>query len=602
MSKFGSRMTLLQKGVLLCLLLIVGPMLLMFWYSSEKAAHAIQLQVAGAFYQLNMQNHVTLDRVIDSVDGSMVTMIGNSLIQNFRTDTSSSGLSRVREYVSLERLLSHYSVNVSYSLFLFVDNPADYSFAPSYDIANSGVIFVRDASALPWLRRAVDANGVPGMGIIARFSSRDQQEVALYRAIRSITDDNRIIGVLVATTNFGQLLKADIQAVHLPAGTEVYLTDRAGQTYAGSAPIGSVVSIPPNATRLQDGVYVTGQDMYVTHNSEYYDNRLLYKIPMNSLVGESRNIQGIIQTISLVYLAVLFFFLLYAVRMILRPLTRLSQSVRNFQPGHELAIVPEMTRTDEIGYLYRSVQKMTANINELIRDRYLMEIRQKESELILLHSQITPHLLYNTLDSIYWYGLRGGMPEVAEMVKDLSTLLRIGLSRGKELIRVKEERQHVEAYLQLQEKRYNHSFRYSLEVDADAEEGLVPKVIIQPLVENSIVHGIGKMDGEGEVSVRVYRQRDRLLVEVADNGFRPVNLEKIQAILSGQADPDKGFGIRNVHKRIQLRFGDEFGLAYEVRPGGGALARIRLPWLPGPEGAPRLNGADPEKQGQDQSS
>jgi two-component system sensor histidine kinase YesM len=253
---------------------------------------------------------------------------------------------------------------------------------------------------------------------------------------------------------------------------------------------------------------------------------------------------------------------------------------RAYEPGTTLGGLPEMKRPDEIGFLFRAFHSMTDRLNGLIKDKYEMELKQKESELTLLHSQITPHLLYNTLDSIYWYGIRGGVPEVAGMVRDLSTVLRIGLSKGKEIISLKEELHHAEAYLHLQEKRYNHSFRFHLRADDGAQELGVPKVVIQPLVENAILHGVGKMDGEGEIWIDIRTDGTDVWIRVEDNGFRPVPLDRIEALLAGTADADQGFGIRNVHKRVQLRFGEAYGLSYSLREGGGTVATLRLPAVP----------------------
>ncbi|MNI72770.1 Sensor histidine kinase YpdA [compost metagenome] len=115
-------------------------------------------------------------------------------------------------------------------------------------------------------------------------------------------------------------------------------------------------------------------------------------------------------------------------------------------------------------------------------------------------------------------------------------------------------------------------------MEEGVEDYLLPKVIIQPLVENSILHGIGKMDGEGEVWIGIQVSEEGTLhIAVEDNGFRPLDLEKIHMLLSGTADPDKGFGIRNVHKRIQFRFGNVYGLTYSTRKEGGAKVLIELP-------------------------
>jgi two-component system sensor histidine kinase YesM len=219
---------------------------------------------------------------------------------------------------------------------------------------------------------------------------------------------------------------------------------------------------------------------------------------------------------------------------------------------------------------------MTKRLNQTIHDKYVLELKQKEAELTLLHSQINPHLLYNTLESIYWRTSIEGDPESAEMIHDLSMLMRIGLSRGKTLIQISEELNHVEAYLRLQLKRYSYSFEINWDIEEATKPYLIPKVVIQPLAENAIIHGIRNMEHEGQLWISIKMHDEQIKIIIEDNGYKSTDLSKLNHILDG-IHPDEGFGIKNVNKRIKLHFGNSFGLSYELRPEGGTRAIIIIP-------------------------
>lgn len=567
----------MRRALLFVVLFMLVPMLLIFWYSSEQASSSIQTQVGQALSELNKQNHATIDRVIGSVDQATVTLMGSDLVQSWTVAGSETVQQRLGRYVKTEKLLADYASGVKYSL-IVLDDPADYSFAPGMDVSDSGVFFVSDASGLPWLEKAIRDGGIGSVQMAEKFGfNPDKRKTAAFvRAVADLSGSSGAVRVVLMAALEPALLE-DLDSISLPEQSRKVLTDTDGTVLAGSAPTMSAFAVPAVARRLLPGVWTSSKAMFIAHDSPAYGSRLIYEVPLRKLVGAHRAVQTIIQISAVCYFVVLLAFLVYLLRVVLRPMGRLARLSRSYEPGKKLERLPEEGRNDEIGFFYRSFYSMTERLNQLVQEKYVMEIKQKESELTLMHSQITPHLLYNTLDSVYWYGIRGGVPEVADMVRDLSTLLRIGLSRGKELITVREELLHVEAYLQLQIKRYDSSFTFRIEADENALECLVPKVTIQPLAENSILHGIGKMDGEGELTIQIAIANGELTVSVEDNGFRPVDLDKIGAILREEADPDKGFGIRNVHKRIRLRFGDAYGLSYFAREEGGTRALIRLP-------------------------
>lgn len=573
-------MNLMKKGILFVIVFIFLPALIIFWAASNQAALAIKQQVGKTLSELNRQNHATIDRVMDAIDQNIVKMMSSSLIQQWNKPRPISEEQRVKQYVATEKLLTEYSSREKYSLFLLEHDVADYYFAPSTDISDAGVFFLDHQEGKKWLENALDAGG---LGIVQPihqlgFTTSPQQTFAYLRAVSDLSTSEKTQNVIVAT-GIETVIQDALNGIDLPEQSRKFLVDRDGVVLAGGNPEFRSFALPEQGKVLLPNVWVTNSHMYVYHDSPLYMNRLVYEIPLKAVLGSHTAMQDIIKITALCYFAVILLVLFFFGKSIIRPMARLAAFTRMYEPGKKMERFKEGERKDEIGVFYSSFYSMTERLNQLVQEKYVMEIKQKESELILLHSQITPHLLYNTLDSVYWYGIRGGVPEVAEMVRDLSTVLRIGLSRGKELIRVREEREHVESYLHLQEKRYEHSFQFSIEVDAAVENCLLPKVIIQPLVENSILHGVGKMDGEGEVNIRIKEAADEVRITVEDNGFRPVDLHKLQSIVADGADADQGFGIRNVNKRIQLRFGSAYGLFYELREEGGLRAIIRLPKL-----------------------
>lgn len=569
---------LTKKAVFFVIIFIFIPMLLIFWFASNRASLSIKMQVGKALSELNKQNHATMDRVMDSVDQKLVNIMSSDTIQQWSDDSHSNVERSLQKYIATESMLSNYSTNVNYSLFVMTKHPGNYYFAPSPHVSGSGVFFIESLNEKTWIEQAVEADGRVLVERIDQFgfNQDSRKTIALVRTVKDLSHGGKPISV-IAATEIEKLLMTEMNSITLPEHARVFLTDMKGTVLVGSNAEESTFIIPDNGKELLPNVWVTDSHMYVYHDSVSYANRLIYEIPLRSMLGSYNEVQRIIRVIAICYFIVILLFLFYLGKSVLRPMARLASLTRSYEPGKEMKRYAEEARNDEIGTSYRSFYLMTERLNQLVKEKYVMEIKQKESELNLMHSQITPHLLYNTLDSVYWYGIRGGVPEVADMVRDLSTMLRIGLSRGKEIITIREELSHVEAYLHLQEKRYNHSFRFHIRMEERTEHFLLPKVIMQPLVENSILHGIGKMDGEGEVWIGISVSGDSLLISVEDNGFRPLDLEKVEAILSGTADPDKGFGIRNVHKRIQLRFGEGYGLTYFAREEGGTKALIRLP-------------------------
>jgi len=260
------------------------------------------------------------------------------------------------------------------------------------------------------------------------------------------------------------------------------------------------------------------------------------------------------------------------------PLQKLAFFVRKFEPGNRVPETPKRGSNDEVSVLIGSTYDMARRLNGLITYKYQMELKQKESQLQLLYQQINPHLLYNTLESIYWKSSLEGNVESAEMIKELSKLMKISLSRGRELISLEEELEHATAYIKLQQHRYDYIFRVVMEIHPDTKRNLIPKITLQPLIENAIIHGVKNMGEDGEIIISAVCVDDTVEITIEDNGYKTVDYQAIEAVLNDDSpNPASGYGIRNINQRIHLHFGSDYGISYTPRKEGGTLVTVKLP-------------------------
>ena len=198
-----------------------------------------------------------------------------------------------------------------------------------------------------------------------------------------------------------------------------------------------------------------------------------------------------------------------------------------------------------------------------------------------MQSQINPHFLYNTLDSIVWMIEGEKYEDAVFMITQLASLFRISLSRGKTIISIEDELKHAKNYMNIQQVRYKNKFTIDFQVEEDILNCCTVKLVIQPLLENAIYYGMEYMDGDGEIEVRGYRKDRDIYIEVRDNGLGMPE-ETVNALLTENNRVRKkgsGVGLINVHNRIRLRFGNPYGLEIESQPDEGTTIRIHLPYI-----------------------
>lgn len=220
-------------------------------------------------------------------------------------------------------------------------------------------------------------------------------------------------------------------------------------------------------------------------------------------------------------------------------------------------------------------------ITKPIEDQVKEEQKQlRKAEFELLQAQINPHFLYNTLDAIVWSAEAGNQKQVVSMVGSLSEFFRASLNKGKEIVTIREELQHVTSYLEIQQVRYQDILTYEINVAKDIYDYCIPKITIQPIVENALYHGIKNRRGGGKITITGVENKDELTIQVHDDGAG-MDEERLKEVREGiiKNNPDKTaiYGLYNVNERIRLNFGDEYGITVDSKLGKGTDVVIHLP-------------------------
>ena len=239
--------------------------------------------------------------------------------------------------------------------------------------------------------------------------------------------------------------------------------------------------------------------------------------------------------------------------------------------------------SDEIGELMRSFKAMTLRMEEMIDEKYRMGKEVKNAELKALQAQINPHFLYNSLDLVNCLAIEHDVPEIADMINSLVEFYKLSLNRGKEIFSLQDEVRHVQAYVRIQNMRFEKKISLDIEEKAWLKEYSILKIILQPLVENSIMHGIlEKEDSRGVIKINFVLQGDRISIIIKDDGVG-MSKDKIDNLLKETKEikhAGSGYGVKNINERIKLYYGPEFGLEFESNENAGTVVTVSLPAIP----------------------
>ncbi|MEA4915769.1 MAG: sensor histidine kinase [Christensenella sp.] len=330
-------------------------------------------------------------------------------------------------------------------------------------------------------------------------------------------------------------------------------------------------------SQLNDNIYVMADLI-----QEYMYTYLYYEaVHLDALQSTMiTNMVVLMGTVVVLALALLFFLLSYSRKLskrIVDPIDMLCERLVAIGRGGLLVCEPIQADVEEVQLLSDGIESMVGHLKRLIERNTEQEKQRRRTELALLQAQINPHFLYNTLDTIIWLIESGEISESVAMVSSLSNFFRFSLSRGQNVITIQEEQQHIRSYLEIQHMRYRDLMEYDIDIPEELSIYILPKLTLQPLVENALYHGIKIRRRKGLIRVSGRVEGEQLVLEVADDGcgMTPERLEEVRAsLVNGRKE---GFGLRTVHQRIQILFGSEYGLTLESEPDVGTRILVRIP-------------------------
>ena len=328
---------------------------------------------------------------------------------------------------------------------------------------------------------------------------------------------------------------------------------------------------------LEDGAYADDTVIYSVASVGESGWRAVGVSYVDELVN--RNVNDMIRLslwLAVVVLAVAVLTSWLLSRLIGKPLRGLASAMESFESDADHFTYRPVGGTREVQELSDSFEHMVLRIQELMTTVREEEVNLRKTELKALQAQINPHFLYNTLDSIAWMCEQGRNADAVKMVHALARLFRISISRGHELIPIAKELEHAESYLQIQMYRYKNQFTYTFDVDPDCLGYYCNKITLQPIIENSINHGLDLMVEEGRIDVRVRFDGDDIVFSVQDNGVG-MGPEQLKAIMQHGPTDRTGIGIKNVNDRLKIYFGRNYGLSITSEPDVGTCVEIRMP-------------------------
>ncbi len=491
---------------------------------------------------------------------------------------------------------------------VLVNGSGDYISNEMYPRTEQGLTeeaWYREASAHPGIFTVLGQPKERNITTHVRYKDDEIVSVA-----RSITDEEsgRVRGVIMIDLKLRSVSQA-ARNVTLGKSGYVMVTDAEGQSvYKPQHPL--IEDISADWFPSEDsGTFTAETDggtlLFMYQSSTFTGWRTVGVFPTRESITEVRQIQFYV--VSFVFVVCLFGLSasLWFSRSIAQPIFRLMSYMRRAETGN-LRAGRWSDRADEIGMLGNSFNRMLIQIRQLISLNELRERQKREAEMRSLQEHIKPHFLYNTLDTIHWMARKEGADDVSGMVGALSRLFRIGLSKGQDYIPLRSELEHISSYLQIQQTRYRDRLQYTLNVPEELQNLYMLKLLLQPLVENAIYHGIKGRRGPGLIRVEARVERGKLLLMVEDDGagmsaerlaemveLLDVPLESLES--ASPSMTGKSYGMLNVQARLRLSFGDEYGIELSSREGEGTCVTIVHPLmreLPSLPPAQRLNNEE----------
>ncbi|MGG1311429.1 cache domain-containing sensor histidine kinase [Cohnella laeviribosi] len=513
------------------------------------------------------------------------SIVADSELQNLLKENQSFDATRpVWTMIETLKQLKGYSVANEFIYSIGIYSPDSRKMLTTAD----GIYTLPEGAQPDWLDTVRQYRDSPyiGSGLMYAVPSFSQENRAsTFSVARRMRTGNRAEHVLLLNSDKSVLGKmiGDVDGIE---GTGIVVTDeRGGTVYAAGNPDVKAADLSRLPFREEEeagklrGVELNGKTFFVIRQrSDVSGWTVSLVMPKSAVFSDVTVMKHTV--LALLALLSVFSLLLFALLYVQlsQPIKRLMNGMLRVEKGLPFVPIP-IRRMDELGYLQQRFNQMVANEQQMRKQIYSEKLHKKEIELKFLQSQVNPHFLYNTLDSIYWVALGSGVDEIGSLVLDLSRFFRISLSRGKDFITVSETLEHLRCYLRIQQFRHMDKFEVVWDVDPSLLDVKIMKLMLQPVVENAIVHGLEAVAGTCMLQVGIKRSGEFLQCFVSDTGvgIEADKLRELWAEIREEGESgNKTYGLKNLYQRLHIVYGDDMRFSIESEAGRGTKVTIMI--------------------------
>ncbi|EMS69577.1 cache domain-containing sensor histidine kinase [Ruminiclostridium cellobioparum] len=554
---------------------------------------------------INKKMNTLIERNIDSARliveqrlefiNELTTLISiNPDIKNvLSSDPTADMPVNIREIITLDRALDSYYLT-NYHVFtnssvvpkIYMVNKPNYA---RYDLSTK-IHDISEAEHNPWFSQLKDKSMV-----VVNNQPNDQITVA--RKLYDLKSADRVVYAALLTIDMDKkYFNSLLSSYKASPGTEIYILDENNSVIlkSDSATSDSLKYLESNISDkklelLFDTNHITKRDtvngrstLISTGEMRSLNWKIISFTRVNEINADQNNLNHIVILLLSVCMVVALLTAFALSKSISKPIIKLVKSMATVR-DHNFEIKLDYKKKDEFGYLIGQYKLMIGQIKELINQLYTSEankqkaeLNAKDAELRALQSQINPHFLYNTLDSINLYAVKYNVPVISDMITSLSNFFRYGLCKGKSVITIEEEIKHMESYMEIQNMRFKQKLKYTINIPRDIGKYQIVKLVLQPLVENSIIHGFQTSSREWILTISGRIENDNIILSVTDNG-EGGDVCRLNALLDSDEIRNESIGIFNVHERIRTTYGKEYGLHYYRNSDYGITAEVVIP-------------------------
>ncbi|MGI8384337.1 cache domain-containing sensor histidine kinase [Robertmurraya sp. P23] len=575
------------KIIALLLVISILPSIGMGSLVSIAVDKIIEKQATEHTLQLIGQANRSLESYIENMQDSSYIISFSPQMNDFLNEGMDQSINN--QYQMKQFLQGFTTVNPEIAGILVINNRGEY-------ISNE--LYAKNMKLLSeekWYKEAIANNGI--FEIIGHPKNRsikshvNYEESDIVSGVRAILDPEtqNVMGVILIDLKL-RVISEIVEDIRLGKNGYLMVIDDEGEViYSPEESLVNEVR-PKWFERGSSGAFLKNIDgesiQFIYKKSPFSNWTTIGVFSTNESVMEIQQINFYVISFIFVVCAFGIGASYYLSHSMARPINQLNVFMNQVEAG-DLSIRYQGVRKDEIGMLGRSFNNMLEHINKLISLIEIQGRKKREAELRVLQSHIKPHFLYNTLDTINWLARKKGALDVSDLVESLSQLFRIGLSKGNDIILLENEIEHIESYLKIQKARYKDKLKYNISIDSNLLHISVTKLVLQPIVENAIYHGIKERRGPGHIKIIGKKHGENLVLFVNDDGvgIPKERLDKLNESLSVSFDSleetkkitNIGYGVMNVQARIKLTYGESYGLYIESIEGKGTTVKIVLP-------------------------